>query len=250
MKMYLACAIFDGIEDLFCGADILIAYPYITKFKRFKEIYPKMRNFMLDSGVFTMINSGKRFSLDKYMEEYAQFIKENNICQYIELDVDQIIGVKKTRLLRQRLEDMVGWKSIPVWHTIRGKESFIEDCKEYDYIALGYFLTEGLKASITEKYAKAFIDKAHELDCRIHGLGFTKISIKELGFDSVDSSNWAAGDRFGQIQKFDATNQKMLRENRIGKQRLINSAFLRRPNFIEWRKYQDYAYKYFEPIWQ
>ena len=30
-------------------------------------------------------------------------------------------------------------------------------CKDYKYIALGYFLTEGLRPQITEKYARAFI---------------------------------------------------------------------------------------------
>lgn len=250
MKIYLACTNAIDIEDLMVGADILVAYPYIKNNTSVINLIPKMRNFILDSGVFTMINSGKQFDLDKYVDEYADFIRKHKIRQYVELDVDQIIGVEKTRALRRRLEERVGWKSIPVWHTIRGKESFIEDCKEYDYIALGYFLTEGLKTDVTEKYAKAFVKKAHELKCRIHGLGFTKgEKLKNIPFDSVDSSSWAASRRFGCTFKFDPHNGTIRFLERRKNQRMKNAQALGRPAFIEWRKYQDYAYQNMNPIW-
>lgn len=233
------------------GADILVAYPYIRRSPQVINLIPKMRNFILDSGVFTMINSGKKFNLDTYVEEYAHFIKAHNIKQYVELDVDQIIGVEKTRVLRRKLENLVGWKSIPVWHTIRGKESFIQDCKDYDYICLGYFLTEGLKTQLTEKYAKAFIDTAHKYNCRIHGLGFTKTRLlKKIPFDSVDSSTWAASRRFGCGYKFDARSGMLENLQKKENQRMKNAQAFGRLAFIEWRKYQDYAYEHMNPIWQ
>ena len=251
MKIYLACVSSIQIEDLMEGADILAAYPYIKGNPQLISLIPKMRNFILDSGVFTMINTGKKFNLDAYVEEYAHFIKTHNIKQYVELDVDQIIGVEKTRALRRRLESLVGWKSIPVWHTIRGKESFIQDCKDYDYICLGYFLTEGLKAQLTEKYAKAFVDTAHKHKCRIHGLGFTKGKLlKKIPFDSVDSSSWSSSRRFGICFEFDARNGTMKYLERRKNQRMKNAQALGRPAFIEWRKYQDYAYEHMNPIWQ
>ena len=33
-------------------------------------------------------------------------------------------------------------------------------------------------------------------------------------------------------------------------QRMKNAQALGRPAFIEWRKYQDYAYEHMNPIWQ
>ena len=250
MKIYLACTTFVDIEDLIPNADILVAYPYIRNNKTVISMIDKCRNFILDSGVFTMINSGKQFNLDRYVDEYADFIKRHRIRQYVELDVDQIIGVRKTRELRSRLEERVGWRSIPVWHTIRGKESFVQDCKDYNYIALGYFLTEGLKSNITEKYARAFVDKAHELNCRIHGLGFTKGELlKKIPFDSVDSSSWAASRRFGCTFKFNPQNGTIKFLERRKNQRMKNAQSLGRPAFIEWKKYQDYAYHNINPIW-
>lgn len=250
MKIYLAVTNIKYVEDLVPGSDILAAYPYMKDNTPLIERLPTLRNFILDSGVFTMINSGKKFDLDKYVEEYADFIKRYNIKQYVELDVDQIIGVEKTRKLRDRLEAKVGWRSIPVWHTIRGKESFIQDCKDYDYIALGYFLTEGLKTKVTEKYAKAFINKAHELGCRIHGLGFTKGELlKKLPFDSVDSSSWSASRRYGCTFKFDP-QQGVIKFLPRHEGRMKEAMALGRPAFIEWKKYQDYAYHNMLPIWE
>ena len=174
MKVYIATTQFVGIEDLIPNSEILIAYPYIDKSEASMALIGKARNFLLDSGVFTMINSGKRFDILKYVDEYADFIRDNGIKQYVEMDVDQIYGVEQTRKIRERLENRVGWRSIPVWHSVRGKESFIQDCKDYDYIALGYFLTEGLPPGLVRKHAKAFVDKAHSLNCKIHGLGSPK----------------------------------------------------------------------------
>lgn len=207
------------------------------------------RNFMLDSGVFTMINSKKNVPIERYADEYADFVRENRIGQYVELDVDQIIGVKKTRALRDRIEKRVGWRSIPVWHTIRGRQSFLDDTKDYDYIALGYFLTEGLSPSLTEKYARSFVDAAHENECRIHGLGFTKTELlPDIPFDSVDSSTWSSAPRYGKISVF---NGKIIRniQKKEGT-RLTMSKEAARYSFSSWRKYQDYAYKYLKPIWQ
>lgn len=251
MKLYLACSQSRGLKDLLVGADILSAYPYIRKDEGLSNSIPLMRNFILDSGVFTMINSGKRFDLEKYVEEYAEFIKLHKIKQYVELDVDQIIGVEETRQLRNRLEHLVGWPSIPVWHTIRGKESFIKDCTDYNYIALGFFLTEGLKENVTQKYAKAFVNKAHELGCRIHGLGFTKVEyLKDIPFDSVDSSSWAAAQRFSVRYKFSPQELKMKYIGKEKGKRCINSMLLARPALIEWRKMQDYFYHHVPPIWE
>ena len=81
MKIYLACTTFFDIEDLVPNADILVAYPYIKNNESVISMIHKCRNFILDSGVFTMINSGKQFNLDRYVDEYADFIKKHKIKQ-------------------------------------------------------------------------------------------------------------------------------------------------------------------------
>ena len=251
MKVYLAINNTLDIEDLVGGADILSSYYYCKKMDSIISKIPMMRNFILDSGVFTFINSGKQVDIKKYTEEYAAFVREHRIKNYVEMDVDQIYGVEETRRLRDKLENLVGWQSIPVWHTIRGKESFIKDCKDYDYIALGYFLTEGLSSALTDKYARQFVLKAHSLGCRIHGLGFTKSQkLKEIPFDSVDSSTWSCSRRYGYTFKFFPKEGLMKMYQKPEGKRMKKAQALGRPAFIEWRKYQDYMYNNVVPIWK
>ena len=50
---------------------------------------------------------------------------------------------------------------------------------------------------------KWFIDQAHSAGTCIHGLGFTNTTLLPfLKFDSVDSTTWLSGSRFGQIYFF------------------------------------------------
>ena len=187
--------------------------------------------------------------MNSYLIEYGTYVKEHNIKNYVELDVDQIVGVNETRKLRDKLESFVGYPSILVWHSIRGKEAFIRDAKDYNYMALGFFLTEGLPASLTDKYAGAFVDIAHKNNCRIHGLGYTKFGMLEkIPFDSVDSSKLSSSYRYGYLHHFDIKKRRVVYTRPEG-MRMKNSMALVRPSFIEWRKYQDWALNNLSPIW-
>ncbi len=251
MRIYLAVTgcTYTGY-DMMKGCDILSSFYYCKGLPDLVATIPYFRNFMLDSGVFSFINSGKRINYDTYLHEYADFIKENNIRQYVELDVDQLIGVKETRKMRDYLEKLVGWPSIPVWHSIRGKESFLEDCRDYSYICQGFYLTEGLSSSLTERHTPWFIDKAHELGCRIHGLGFTKITLlPKFHFDSVDSSTWSMGQRYGLIFNYNPTKGTMNQRTRPEGKRITNFGGLMTHNFNQWKAYQNYARNHIPVVW-
>lgn len=247
MIVYLAVTNAYVVGELMKDSDVLCSYMYLKRDRTLLARVRETRNFLLDSGVFSMINSKKQVSIERYVDEYADFVKENRIQRYVEIDVDQIYGVQYTRKLRDRLEQRVGWRSIPVWHSIRGKDSFLNDTRDYDYIALGYFLTEGVSASITEKYARAFIDAAHTNNCKIHGLGFTKTTIlKDFPFDSVDSSSWAASSRYGGLFHFNGKN--MVAYKRPQGMKMKNYKDCGRQSFREWKKFQDYALINIKPI--
>lgn len=243
--MIIYLAITSLIQPYSClrGADVLSSYYYCRTLPDLVREIPNMRNFLLDSGIFTFINSGKYVDIDAYVREYAAFIRDNRIKNYVELDVDQIEGVEKTRRIRDKLENLVGWQSIPVWHTIRGTDSFIQDCKDYSRICLGFFLTEGLSTRVTEKYAPKMIKLAHEYKCKIHGLGFTKTTIlPKFHFDSVDSSTWSMGKRYGSMCVFDREKKIMKMISRpVGHK--ANGAAIEKYNLRQWRLYQDYAIK-------
>ena len=201
-----------------------------------ERLLPYFGDFMLDSGAFTfMQQAGQRnIDWDDYARRYIDFINRNDVKKYIELDLDYIIGVDGARRLRTMLERETGKKSIPVWHPIRGKDAFLEMCDEYDYVALGGIV--GQKWRGVEQYMPWFINEAHKRNTKIHGLGFTKFTrLEDYHFDSVDSTAWTTGNRFGYIYFFNG--KKMVKKDAPSGYKLAESRKVALHNFTEWIKF-------------
>lgn len=154
---------------------------------------------MLDSGAFTFMQWKKGANFLDFVDSYADFISRNDVSYFFELDVDSIIGYDGVRELRAILEKKTGKQCIPVWHKSRGIDEFKSMCKEYSYVAIG-----GIASKEVDPTDFAFftylIDIAHENGCKIHGLGFSNPKgLLQCPFDSVDSTSWKAGSKFGRI---------------------------------------------------
>lgn len=199
--------------------------------------------FMLDSGAYSFMTGTKMdISWEKYVGMYAEFINENNITHFFELDIDGIVGLDGVEKLRCLLEKETGKKPIPVWHKSRGKDYFVDMCKEYKYVAIGGIVTHEIMP-IEYKYFHWFINTAHSLGCKIHGLGFTNtVLLHEYNFDSVDSTAWCRGSRFGEITVFDGRQMVCYGKDR---RRLPETSMkINKVCFEEWVKFQKYADKY------
>lgn len=84
------------------------------------------------------------------------------------------------------------------------------------------------------------IDEAHKRGAKVHGLGFTALDwLPKCHFDSVDSTSWTTGNRFGFIYKFDGKTMKKI-DAPNGK-RLSDSRTVAFINYCEWIKFQKYA---------
>ena len=196
---------------------------------------------MLDSGAFTFMTSKKdiKINWDKYVEDYAKYINRLDIKLFFELDIDSVVGLKEVERLRAKLEKLTNKKCIPVWHKSRGKEYWLQMVKDYDYVAFGGILTDGIKTKKIIEYFPWFIQTAHQNNCKIHGLGFTNLkALKELRLDSVDSTSWVSGNRFGAVYWFDG--KTMQKQNKKEGQR-IKTKEVAIHNFKEWVKFQKYA---------
>lgn len=205
------------------------------------EYLDKFDGFMLDSGAFTYLNGAKtNVDWDKYIDRYAAFIKKYQVKHYIELDIDSVVGLAEVERLRDKLESLVGYPSIPVWHKSRGKDYWLKMVKDYDYVAIGGIVTKEIKPA-EYKYFHWLLNEARKADCKVHGLGFTNLKgLQEYPFYSVDSTSWNSGGRFGAIYKFDGrTMQKY--DKPIGTRvKTIDTAI---NNFREWVKFQHYMDK-------
>lgn len=208
-----------------------------------ERLLPMYGDFLLDSGAFTfMQNSGTRVAWEEYLERYADFIVRNKIEKFFELDIDAVVGESKVIELRKRLEQMTGRQSIPVWHTNRGKDAFVRMCQEYSYVAIGGLVGTG-KSEYARKYWGAFpwfIKTAHDNGAKIHALGFTSLDgIKKYHFDSVDSTAWTTGNRFGYVYKF--TGNGITKFDVPKGQRIADGRRLALINYTEWIKFQRWA---------
>lgn len=201
---------------------------------------PHLKNFMLDSGAFTFMTSHKgNVDWNDYLSRYAEFVNRNNVKLFYELDIDSIVGYEKVREMRKRLERETGKQPIPVWHKSRGKEEFLKMCDEYKYVAIGGIVSKEITRQ-EYKYFPWFINEAHKRGTKIHGLGFTNLEgIKKYHFDSVDSTSWTTGNRFGAIYRFNGKTMEKF-DKKAG-QRLADSRAVAINNFNEWAKFQKYA---------
>lgn len=224
-------------EKLFEGANILQSFYYADDFTS-KVIIPNCKRFMLDSGAYSFMAGKQIKDFSEYAEQYCRFVVENNVELFFELDLDRIIGVEETKKLRQSIIKKTGKMPISVWHRERGKEGFIEMCKEYPYVAISGREYQGKSKKYTEMFPW-FIDTAHRYGAKIHGLGYTSLTgLTKYHFDSVDSTTWLTGHSFGHIFKFDG--KTILRVNKPPNTRVKNSKTVIN-NFIEWKKFCKYA---------
>lgn len=223
---------------------VLCSFYGISDFET--EYLPKFKTTIIDSGAFSFMNGKKVGNWDGYTEQYAEFINRNGVELFFELDIDSIVGLQEVERLRAKLERLTGKQPIPVWHKTRGKDYFLGMSKDYPYVALGGIVTQEVPRKIYEAAFPWFIYAAHENGAKIHGLGYTSIEgIQKYHFDSVDSTTWNVGAKYGNICRIIRTKHgfKGKQEHRPNT-RVKISRELAKWNFIEWIKFQRYAEKY------
>ena len=166
-----------------------------------RKILGSCKEFLLDSGAFTFMNSGKKVHWKTYVDEYIEFINKYDISQYFELDLYTLpeVGIEKTIKMRRHIERHTGKKSIPVFHACIGLKMYRELCEEYDYIGIGASgLTDECKWTKNKTLLKQMVQIASSYGTKVHGLGYQRIdnlNRNNIGFYSVDATSWI-GSRF------------------------------------------------------
>ncbi len=197
-------------------------------------------NFLLDSGAFSYMNGAKVTleQMDRYVDRYAEYIVSRGIRQFIEIDVDNIFGLKQVERWRKKLETAAGRQCIPVWHKGRGVEYWKQMCRQYRYVAVG-----GLVFHVRrEEYGliQKLVEYAYNRGVKVHGLGFTKTrELQKYRFYSVDSASWTVGAALGQQRYiFRDGMMKVRRIHKEGKKVQLDKLIAH--NMVEWVKFQKY----------
>lgn len=217
---------------------VLESFYYIKDFEL--PLIKQAELFVLDSGAFTfMSNHKKSVDWDEYVTKYIKFINDYDVKYFFELDIDSVVGYDRVIEIRERIERETGRKCIPVWHKSRGIEEWKKHCEEYDYIAIGGIVTKEISKKEWDKMKK-LVQYANHRGVKVHGLGFTPVSVEQWGFYSCDSTSWLSFSRFGTLYRFTGTKMvtsKKQEGKKINPQRYVEAE---ENNVREWIKYQEY----------
>ena len=241
MKIFLAGTYAEkNYRDILKQSPFLLESFFYIKDWQIEDI-PKHREFLLDSGAFTFITNGKqKIDWNDYVFRYVEFIKENKIERFFELDIDSVIGYEKVKEFRKEIERKTGRQCIPVWHKSRGLEEFRRLAEEYKYIALGGIAAKEISQN-EHRFFPYLIEEAHKRGAKIHGLGFSSIAeLPKYHFDSVDSTRWNSA-RFGGVEFFDGKGMRRVKAEEGMKMVGRKNPNVIRKSLTEWIKFQEYA---------
>ena len=190
--------------------------PY-TRTQKLEELsYWKNKDLFLDSGAYSAFNSGVKISID----EYINFINENEIEVYSNLDV---IGDEKKTLLNQVYMEEMGCSPIPCFHIGENFKQFHDYLNRYSYVSLGLAKTQG------SKQGENFLNQCFQIikkyfPVKIHGFGISSQRyLERYPFYSVDSTSAIMGGGLGRVNYWDKGKLKSgaYRKKQIG-ERLFN----------------------------
>lgn len=225
----------------------LLSYYYLSKVKEEKSTQFLTRftnkNVIIDSGAHTFHNSKSKIDFKKYTEEYISWLLNNKFWDhYVELDIENIIGLSEVEKIRRKLENNLPKNPIVVWHKERGWDYWIKMCENYDYVGFsGFTMGNQKEMEVPEKLIPKFLEVAKENCCKVHGFGFTRCSLlKKYNFDSVDSSSWTYSSKMNENFIFDGSKIK------------YRGKFVKKPEnvhlhgFRQWCNYGKYIEKWWE----
>lgn len=199
-------------------------------------------NYLLDSGAFTFMNGRANVDFDSYVDRYIDFINQYDVKNFFEMDIDSIVGLRKVEEYRRKIENKTGKQCIPVFHRERGKQYFVDMCKEYSYVAVGGIAIKDITKE-EHKYFPWFIDTAHEHGCKIHGLGYTDFAhVNNFRFDTVDSTSWLVGGKYGNIYTIRDGYPKQTSLRKDGCK--VKGAMLSQHNMKVFMKYAEWLERY------
>lgn len=168
---------------------------YTRQMERFKDLG---FDIFCDSGAFSTWKMGYNINID----DYCNFIKENNITKYIVLDC---IGNAHNTAENQKYMEIKNFNPIPVFHY----QSCLDELQKiidmgYKYICLGGSV--GQTRNDKMKFFHNIYSKYNNIN--FHGLGISDIEIiKKFPFSSVDSTTWLIAEKVGKI--FDENGKRI-----------------------------------------
>lgn len=226
----------SGVDAMMVSFDKIKASKSLQA--RLREGFPNWNPITyIDSGVFTFMRragvtvQNKKASTKKpaTFEEFREFAKsyvdylktDAHLWDWIiEIDCAELFGVEVEDRFRKGMRDLVGDKLLPVWHVQRGHDGWQQMIREFPYVCMAMSKGSGGRNRRNHAMVRTMIREAHEQGTKVHILGLSTLEhFETYEADSMDSSSWASGVRWGEIKlnrgkvmvpKFDQSQRRPL----------------------------------------
>lgn len=159
--------------------DLLVAYPMLKQFLKHRSAF-NIRRWVLDSGAFSVFNSGQTINVD----DYIAAARDVDAAEVFGLDVIGDPLATRTNLTRMW---EAGIAAIPTFHRGSDKAELLWCAEHSPKIALG-----GV-ARVPGKAKLAWLQACMALvwPKKVHGFGCAATDVLEaMPFHSVDASSW------------------------------------------------------------
>ena len=209
MKIYFACT-GNNEPRYLSGAglnNILCSYYYYKKNPELIiDLIEGGVNVFIDSGAFSAKFSGAEIDID----EYSKFVIQTGSTFYAGLDV--IGDAAATKKNQKYMEDEYGLNPIPTFHLGSRLEDALELAGNYEYIALGGIaMGDGVDPALEGLFNQ--ILKVNP-NIKTHGFAVTNtILMEKYPWESVDSSSFKAGKRFGRMALYNHQRNCLAQED-------------------------------------
>lgn len=210
--------------------------------ERLREGFSWNPTTYIDSGVFTFMrragvtvqNKNAKTIRPATFAEFREFAK--SYIDYLKTDMDvwdwiidldcaELFGVEAEDAFRKGLRQLVGDKLLPVWHGQRGAEGWTQMIQDYPYVCIALGKGIGGRNRRNHALVRSMCREAHENGTKVHILGVSTLEhFETFEADTMDSSSWASGVRWGEIKlnrgkvmvpKFDQSQRRPLEHNKL-----------------------------------
>lgn len=161
-------------------------------------------NVMADSGAYTARTQG--VIIDPH--DYAKWLHKWADIFQVYPNLDVLHDVPTSIRNQKAIESHDLWPC-PVFHTGEPFRVLEKYCERHTYVMLGGMVGQ---AGAVMKWIEQCFRIADRYGTRFHGFGQTKWeALRAFPFFSCDSTSWASGHWYGQVQAWDARNARLTR---------------------------------------
>jgi hypothetical protein len=154
---------------------------------------------VLDSGAWSAFTSGVPLKMD----EYVAWCHMHRAGVWWYSNLDDMGSWQRTKANQKIMED-AGLTPVPVFHTGEPWHVLESYCEQYSRVAVGKIVPYSTRARIIVPWLRHVFEIAAKHGTKVHGFGVTNVSLLKLvPFNSVDSSKWTTGHRFGRVNLWD-----------------------------------------------